>query len=203
MSTSKPDIGAYAVPDHEAAAALVHKINGDVTGPAVHVYKCRYADQELRIMWQIHDESEAGMTIVCSDGSMEGGKHVDEYELRQELMCTARESRVHLVPGHAKASLHRAIARSPKLAALMGKEECAALVTTKDKALADMVQRGLPLATRVPPPIPRASRKNAFAKLETLHAATFVPLGEWLGARAEDFGRATVEAIRRDSGGEA
>jgi hypothetical protein len=110
MSTSKPDSGAAAVPDHEAAAALVHKINEDVstregtcvyarkgegegegedTGsgppPSPHplqVYNCRYADQELRIMWQYHDESEAGMMIVYSDGSMEGGGHVDEYEVR-------------------------------------------------------------------------------------------------------------------------
>jgi hypothetical protein len=38
-------------------------------------------------------------------------------------MYAARESRVHLAPGLAKASMHRAIARSSKLVALMGKEE--------------------------------------------------------------------------------
>jgi hypothetical protein len=42
---------------------------------------------------------------------------------RQRLMVMARESRVHLAPALAKASMHRAIARSPELAALMGKEE--------------------------------------------------------------------------------
>jgi hypothetical protein len=45
-----------------------------------------------------------------------------------------------------------------------------------------MVLCGLPLTTRVPPPVPRASRKNAFGELGTLDATKFVPLNKVGGA---------------------
>ncbi|KAG1664239.1 hypothetical protein FOA52_003492 [Chlamydomonas sp. UWO 241] len=97
---------------------------------------CRNADAELpiRVANRGGDQDISVFTGEDSVEYMDGGMLYSEYQEDLEPERRMRSSRLHLAPGMVKASLHRAILSRPGLAALLGPQHCASLVTSEDTA---------------------------------------------------------------------